>query len=107
MDKEQLLKQVAFRQNNGKVLRTINILRKNYNKLEVVAEALEIERISEAEFCDSINYLDLSGYIHLRDVLTKQDVVFADCEYKDLEAKLTSKGISLLAGAHTDELVEI
>lgn len=107
MDKKQIIEKNVCRNNNGVVLRTINVLRKSYNKLKVVREAAYGDGISEGEFIDAINYLDLSGYIHIRHIALKENAIFADADYRELEAKLTAKGISLLAGVIDDPLVEV
>lgn len=101
----QLIKAGNFKENNGSVMRTINILRHNYHKLKSVKYALP--DISEGEVLDSVNYLHEAGYIHLRNVITKQPSTLADCDFDDLEAKLTAKGISLLAGGVTDPCIVI
>ncbi len=44
-----------FIKNNGRVLRTINLLRYKYEKLEEVKYALE--DMPENEYLDSLNYL--------------------------------------------------
>ena len=61
------------------------------------------------EILDCINYLSDAGYIELRHIETKQPVLsgLADYDYKMLEAKLTAKGISLLAYGIKDTLVEV
>ena len=46
-------------------------------------------------------------YIQLRNVKSKQEATLADNDIDTLEAKLTSKGIKLLAGKLFDELVEV
>lgn len=96
-----------FIENTGRVLRTINILRHEYNKLTGIQYALP--DIAEDEFLDAVNYLHEEGYIHLRDVETKAAAVtgLADKDYRDLESKLTGKGIRLLAGGINDPLVRV
>lgn len=101
----QLIKAGNFKENNGSVMRTINMLRHKYHKLKSVKYALP--DISEGEVLDSVNYLHEAGYIHLRNVITKQPSTLADCDFDDLEAKLTAKGISLLAGGVTDSCIVI
>ena len=104
MEKQmQLIKAGNFKENNGSVMRTINMLRHKYHKLKSVKYALP--DISEGEVLDSVNYLHEAGYIHLRNVITKQPCTLADCDFDDLEAKLTAKGISLLAGGVTDPCI--
>lgn len=110
MDREELKRRIragAFIESNGRVLRTINILRKEFNKLSSVAYALD--DIPLDEFLDSVNYLHEAGYIKLR--LTESHALapngLADNDYRDLEGKLTVHGIRLLAGDIEDSLVRI
>ncbi len=104
MDKQmQLIKAGNFRENNGSVMRTVNMLRHKYHKLKSVKYALP--DVSAGEVLDSINYLYEAGYIHLRSILTKEPATLADCDFEELEAKLTAKGISLLAGGITDPCI--
>lgn len=101
----QLIKAGNFRENNGYVMRTINMLRHKYHKLKSVKYALP--DISEGEVLDSVNYLHEAGYIHLRCILTKESATLSDYDFDELEAKLTAKGISLLAGSIADPCIEI
>lgn len=94
-----------FIKNNGRVLRTINLLRYKYEKLEEVKYALE--DMPENEYLDSLNYLSEAGYIQMRRVTSKQIAEIADVDYIHLEAKLTEKGIRLLAGNLEDDLIEV
>lgn len=94
-----------FIKNNGWVLRTINLLRYKYEKLEEVRYALE--DMPENEYLDSLNYLCESEYIRLRHIKSKQKAELADVDISDLEAKLTDKGVKLLSGKISDELVEV
>jgi hypothetical protein len=94
-----------FIKNNGRVLRTINLLRYKYEKLEEVKYALE--DMPENEYLDSLNYLSEAGYIQMRRVTSKQIAEIADVDYVHLEAKLTEKGIRLLAGKLEDDLIEV
>ena len=108
-DREEIAKKIRagnFVDNTGRVLRTINILRYEYNKLKSIQYALT--DIAEDELLDAVNYLHEEGYIHLRDIETKETAVtgLADKDYRQLEAKLTGKGIRLLAGGIIDSLVK-
>ena len=96
-----------FIENNGAVLRTINILRYKYNKLTGVQNVLEGSGIQEDEFLDSVNFLTEENYIHLRDIASKQPTTLADTDYRLLEAKVTAKGIRLLAGGIDDTMIEV
>ena len=101
----QKIKARRFVENNGQVLRTINILRVGYEKLTDVKYALS--DISEHDFLDSINYLFLSEYIMLRKIKSKEPSDIADVQYEELEAKLSQKGIKLLEGKINDNSVEV
>ena len=103
----QRLKAGNFVRTNGRVLRTINILRHKYNKLSGIQNVLEEDGISEDEFLDAVNFLALEGYIHLRDVASKGEASLADVHYEALEARLTGKGIRLLAGGLRDDMIEV
>ncbi len=110
MDKEAMQKRLSagnFIANNGRVLRTINILRWKYNKLRGIAYALP--DLQEDEILDCVNYLQEAGYIELRHIESKAEVKtgLADYDYKLLEAKLTDKGIALLAYGIKDPLIEV
>lgn len=101
---KRALRAGSFIHNNGKVLRTVNILRLKYNKLTGVQSVLEDDGIAEDEFLDSVNFLAEEGYIHLRRISNKEPAALADTDYTALEAKLTGKGIRLLAGGIEDDM---
>lgn len=96
-----------FVENNGQVIRVINMLHIGYNKLSSIVYALP--HIPEDEILSSINYLFEAGYIHLRAIETKEHVAYglADMDYRKLESKLTDKGIRLLAFGIKDDLVKV
>lgn len=104
-DYMQRVKAKRFVKNNGLVLRTINILRIGYQKLEDVFFALS--DVEEHDFLDSVNYLFLSEYIMLRDIKNHEPKDIADVPYERLEAKLSTKGIKLLEGKIEDNSVEV
>ena len=85
MEKQmQLIRAGNFKENNGSVMRTINMLRYQYHKLKSVEYALP--DITKGEITDSVNYLYEAGYIHLRTVLSKEPSTLADSDFDDLEA---------------------
>lgn len=107
MDKETLNRRISagnFVENNGSVLRAVNILKTKFNRLKDIKYALNIEK-NEIE--NSINYLHEAGYLHLRNSENRQPSSLADDDFDVLEGKLTAKGIQLLAGVISDECVEI
>lgn len=108
MDKETLNRRISagnFVENNGSVLRTVNLLKTKYNKLKSIQYALN--NIDRNEVSNSINYLYEAGYLHLRHTESKQPSSLADDDFDMLEGKLTAKGIQLLAGVIQDECVEV
>lgn len=106
MEKQmQLIRAGNFKENNGSVMRTINMLRTQYHRLKSVEYALP--NITKGEISDSVNYLYEAGYIHLRNIVTKELTTLADSDFDDLEAKLTAKGISLLAGGINDPCIKL
>ena len=108
MDKELLNKRISagnFVENNGSVLRTVNILKTKYNKLKNISYALS--HVDRTDIENSINYLYEAGYLHLRHTESKQPTSLADSDFELIEGKLTAKGIQLLAGVIKDECVEV
>ena len=91
------------------VLRNDPLVRESmkYNKLTGVQSVLEDDGIAEDEFLDSVNFLAEEGYIHLRRISNKEPAALADTDYTALEAKLTGKGIRLLAGGIEDDMIEV
>lgn len=104
---EETLKKMraaAFVRNNGRVLRTINILRHKYESLRDIKCALD--DLEERRFLDCVNFLSEAGYIHLRDMKSRETASLADVDYEGLEAKVTAQGIRLLGGELTDKMVD-
>nr|WP_319487254.1 type VI secretion protein [uncultured Caproiciproducens sp.] len=108
MDNNEMLRKMRagkFMENNGMVLRTINILRHKFERLKDVKYAVDAE-MSETEYLDSINFLGEAGYIVLRNAATKAPANIADADYALLEAKVTEKGIRLLGGDIIDNMIK-
>ena len=108
MDKEELQRRIeagAFSQNNGKVLRTINILMGKDIKLRSLQYALS--DLTAGELAESLYYLQDMGYIHVRGIYSKEDADVADADYDDTEVRLTAKGMQLLKGYTSDPAVRV
>jgi len=106
--KEEMLKKMRtgnFIENNGAVLRAINILRQNYIALKSVRNALR--DVTEQEFLDSVNFLFKAGYIELQHIGTETPARLSGTDYKLLEATLSEKGIRLSGGEIQDKLVDV
>lgn len=82
-----------FFENNGDVMRALNVGGIEYHPLKTVRKVLP--ELTEIEFLKSINYLQLKGYIMVRRVDTHQITEIADAEYTLLESRLSAKGIDL------------
>lgn len=95
----------SFMLNNGRVLLTVNLLREKYNSLKSVEQGVKYDGIERQDFIDSVNFLAESGYIRLREIGTHISADLADFNYTRLEAKVTEKGIRLLAGGLSDDMV--
>ncbi|MEG3007209.1 MAG: hypothetical protein RR806_07045 [Oscillospiraceae bacterium] len=77
MDKAQLIQRMEageFIENNGQVLRTINILKEKYVKLSTVRYALT--DICEGDIVKSINFLEEECYINVRNIETRKSINF-------------------------------
>ena len=107
MNPETLFKKARaanFIENNGKVLRGINMLRTDFNKLSSIRSALGLDA---DDFADSVNYLIESEYIRIRHVDTQKPVELADYPMDEIKGKLTAKGIQLLAGVVSDPCITV
>lgn len=107
MNPETLMKKARaanFIENNGKVLRGINMLRTDYNKLSSIRTALGLDA---DDFADSVYYLIESGYIRIRCIDTQKAAELADYPMDEIEGKLTQKGIQLLAGVIDDPCITV
>lgn len=101
------IKAATFVRNNGRVLLTVNLLREKYNTLKSVEQGVKYDGIDRQEFIDSVNFLSESGYIRLREIGTHISADLADFDYARLEAKVTEKGIRLLGGGISDNMVDL
>ena len=71
---KQLIEAGKFRENNGSVMRVLNILDHTFHELKDIEYALP--NLSRGEIVESINYLNEEGYIHLRSIADKANQVF-------------------------------
>lgn len=106
MNPEEMIKKARaaiFIKNNGKILRGINMLGTDYNNLEAIRSALNMDK---DEFVDSVNYLIESKFIQIRSVYTEAEAELADHSMDELAGKLTAKGLQLLYGRISDPCVD-
>ncbi|MFT9078592.1 hypothetical protein [Ethanoligenens sp.] len=107
MDKAELTRRIeagTFAVDNGRVLRTINILQGHDIKLHSLQYALP--DIPSGTLSESLFYLQDAGYIRARDTVnhTHADVT----GMKETTAvRLTAKGIQLLKGYVSDPAVKV
>lgn len=104
---EQLLKKMraeSFVENNGEVMRALNIGYVPYHSLKTVRKVMPPD-MSDLDFLKSINYLQLKGYILVRHTSSKKSTEISDAEYTELEARLSDKGIDLSRGYIEDTAV--
>lgn len=104
MDFEKVRRE-RFVDNNARVLRAINTLRTRYVRIKDLEYGLAPDT-SAAEIADCVNYLNEGEYIKLRTVDGGAEIKdTADAELRDLEAKLTAKGIAFLNGKVNDPCI--
>ena len=106
MDRDELLQAVRaqkFTENNGRVLKMVNILRYSYIGLEVIKDSA-LSDLSENEFLDSVNFLQKAGYISLRRIEGHEESTLA---YTELEGIVTEKGIRLIGLEIRDKSVRL
>ena len=102
---QERIRQKKFFRNNGVVLKGINLLREKYVQLSELKYALE-PTLTEQELRDSVNYLSESGYINMRNIRSKQPTTLADCDFYEIEAKVSAEGIKIIACVKSDECIE-
>lgn len=106
-DIRKKIEQSDFAKNNGRVLRTINILSGKFINVDSVCDALK-DNMSIGEFDECLIYLYKGVYVEVREIYTHRIINdFAKYSYKEMEVSLTQKGIKLARGFITDEAVEI
>lgn len=90
---------------NGKVLRTLNVLKGDRQRLKSLEYAFN--DIDHYQLLDSVSYLHKSGYIQLTDTITKNETTLDDSNFNNIQVSLTSTGIKLLCGVIQDDCVEV
>ena len=100
------IRQKKFFRNNGVVLKGINLLREKYVQLSELKYALE-PAVTEPELRDSVNYLSEAGYINMRNTHSKRPTTLADCDFNQIEAKVSAEGIKIIACVKSDECIEV
>lgn len=105
-DEKQIRRRIEagnFAGNNGRIIRTINVLKGKWIRLGVVKEALdEIDDIEQ-----SLIYLERSGYMMVREILTERKIEVEDAGEDTTEVTLTKKGIDLALYYIEDPAVKV
>ncbi len=94
-----------FIENNGRILRMLNIMSGEFKKLTEIKYVLS--DLEEYEIFKSIDYLYEGGYIRVRNIDTKRPTAPADTPFKFLEVKLTNLGIQVLVGKREDACISL
>ena len=102
---KQKIENGNFIENNGRILRMLDIMSGEFKKLTELKYVLS--DMEEHEITKSIDYLYESGYIKLRNIDTKQPAALADTSFKLLAAKLTNTGIQVLVNAKKDAWISL
>lgn len=90
---------------NGKILRTLNVI--SESKCQLSSLEYSFGDIEHDSFVNSVKYLNMSGYVELKDCWTKKTISFKERKFDDTEISLTAKGIRVLCGVLEDECVEV
>lgn len=112
MERDEMIKRIradAFPKNNGSVLSCINLLNRiGFSPLEQVKAGAKNWGVEKAEFLDSIHFLQQAEYIEIRTIDGKvMGADLADYDYRDLEVRVSAKGIRLMQGSIRDECVNV
>lgn len=92
-----------FRENNSRILQNITLLQHRYARLLSLRRAhLELD---EDVFLKSVNFLQQAGYIEIRSIDSRQEVLLPDADYTILEARVSQKGSRLLGGEIFDKMI--
>ncbi len=94
-----------FAKNNGRVIRNINVLKGKWINLSVVEDTLT--GLKSGEIQESLQYLQQSEYIDVRHCVSHSKIDISECCYKELETRLSAKGIKLAMGFIDDDAVQV
>lgn len=94
-----------FAENNGRILRTVNVLRGKWIRLSSVRDVLD--DIISADLEQSLIYLERSEYISVRSIETKGIVEVESADYSECEVSLTKKGIDVALYFIKDAAVKV
>lgn len=101
------IRQKKFFHNNGIVLKGMYMLPEKYVRLTELRYAFCEVSMSEQELIESLNYLSESGCINMRSIHSEKDTTLADCEFDEIEAKVSAFGIKIVTCVRTDECIKV
>lgn len=90
---------------NGNMLRMIGVFAKPWLKAQKICPIYPDR--SESEIYVSLDYLQISGFIKVRLVETKEEIEVSDFDLDEIEIRLLPEGEKILRMIKTDELVKI
>ena len=96
----------GFAENNGKIIRIVNILAGEWTPLSMIKSALENDMEGHA-FDKSMLFLVKSGYLEIRGKRNRQAAEWEDRHRQELEVALSGKGMKLALYHITDEAVRV
>lgn len=94
-----------FVTNNGRIIRTINVLQGKWIDYDVLKSVLS--EIIDADLLQSLIYLQRANYITVRDISSKKEINIEDVIFSNVEITLSEKGIKLSLCLITDVAVRI
>lgn len=105
------LEAISFMDVNGRILRSLNVLKNNSCMLKELEnlfyDASKSPEIKRHNFSCSVRYLSESGYITLKNTLSGESVELDEEVFNDIEIKLAPKGIQLLCGVIDDDCIYV
>lgn len=104
---QERIRQKKFFHNNGIVLKGMYMLPEKYVQLSELRYAFCEASMSEQELIESLNYLSESGCINMRNIHSEKDTTLADCEFNEIEAKVSAFGIKIVTCVRTDECIKV
>ncbi|MDL2217396.1 hypothetical protein LJC27_01910 [Christensenellaceae bacterium OttesenSCG-928-M15] len=106
LEKQRLKQQIEasrFAENNGAVVRVINILAGNWIRMASIQSALP--EMDMGDFLESITYLQKAGYIEIMYNSAQQLIEADKADPKKCDVAFTAKGMSLAKYAISDPAV--
>lgn len=107
-DRQRLKRQIEaadFAENNGAMIRVINILDGEWVRLSTMRNALV--ELDNSDFEESLVYLQKSEYVEIRSIIPGQPTDVYKADKKTCEVSLTAKGMRLARCIDIDPAVKV